>query len=388
MLDNLWLILIIIIVLLGIKLSFLIKFKNLKIISMVKTLNKNTLFISLGTKMGVGSLIGTTSSILIGGPGSLIWMFIFTIITSSIIYIESYLGNKYKEKTSFGYISGIYYYTKKGLNKKTLAIIMLILFICTYSIFFLMIQTNTISNILNINKYILSIILLLFIILLLSNNINELTKIISKITPFISIFFITISIYSIIKHFNIIPNILLNILKSSINYKSFLIGMIIGIKRSIFLNELLIGTIPFMSASNNKEIQNTLVLGSYFITFIISFLITLLILTYNGNISNNYIDILSNVFTYHFNIYGNYFLTLIVCLLGTSSIISGIYIGLSNLKELTNNKIVLIFKLIITITLILGIFINTNKLWIYTDIIMLITISLNIIIIYKLIDKK
>ena len=66
---------------------------------------------SLGTKIGVGSIIGTASSILIGGAGALFWIWIFTIIFSSIIYAESYLGNKYKDKKNN--ISGPYFYIKK-----------------------------------------------------------------------------------------------------------------------------------------------------------------------------------------------------------------------------------------------------------------------------------
>lgn len=48
-----------------------INFKNYKVFSLTKKLNYETLFLALGTKMGVGSLIGTTMSIFIGGPGSL-----------------------------------------------------------------------------------------------------------------------------------------------------------------------------------------------------------------------------------------------------------------------------------------------------------------------------
>lgn len=75
-----------------------INFKNYKVFSLTKKLNYETLFLALGTKMGVGSLIGTTMSIFIGGPGSLFWIYLFTIITSSLIYIESFLGSKYKQK--------------------------------------------------------------------------------------------------------------------------------------------------------------------------------------------------------------------------------------------------------------------------------------------------
>lgn len=390
MLDKLWLILIILLVISGIKGSILIKFKNYKIFSSIKKLNYTSLFISLGTKMGVGTIIGTTMSIIIGGPGALLWMFIFTLLTSSLIYIESYLGNKYKEKTKNGYIGGIYYYTKNGLNKNMLAKLTLILFIITYSIFFLMIQANTITNILNTNKIILTIIIIGLFLLLLNNNISELTKILTKIIPVISILFIIISLYAISKHINEIPIILSNIIKNAFNKKALLTGMIIGIKRSIFLNELLIGTASMASGTTNENINNiasSLTIGTYFVTYVISSLIALIILTYKGPLDYNYNNYLLKVFTYHFGNYGHYFLGIIVSLLGTSSIISGIYIGLSNLEHLTNKKITTIFKILLIITITTGIYLKSDKIWLFTDIFMLILIFLNNIIINKLKDK-
>ena len=390
MLDKLWLILIILLVISGIKGSILIKFKNYKIFSSIKKLNYTSLFISLGTKMGVGTIIGTTMSIIIGGPGTLLWMFIFTLLTSSLIYIESYLGNKYKEKTKNGYIGGIYYYTKNGLNKNMLAKLTLILFIITYSIFFLMIQANTITNILNTNKIILTIVIIGLLILLLNNNISELTKILTKIIPVISILFIIISLYAISKHINEIPIIISNIIKNAFNKKALLTGMIIGIKRSIFLNELLIGTASMASGTTNENINNiasSLTIGTYFVTYVISSLIALIILTYKGPLDYNYNNYLLKVFTYHFGNYGHYFLGIIVSLLGTSSIISGIYIGLSNLEHLTNKKITTIFKILLIITITTGIYLKSDKIWLFTDIFMLILIFLNNIIINKLKDK-
>ncbi len=390
MLDKLWLILIILLVISGIKGSILVKFKNYRIVSSIKKLNYTSLFISLGTKMGVGTIIGTTMSIIIGGPGALLWMFIFTLLTSSLIYIESYLGNKYKEKTKNGYIGGIYYYTKNGLNKNILAKLTLILFIITYSVFFLMIQANTITSILNTNKLILTIIIIGLLILLLNNKISELTKILTKIIPVISILFIIMSLYAITKHINEIPIIISNIIKNAFSKKALLTGMIIGVKRSIFLNELLIGTASMASGTTNENINNiasSLTIGTYFITYVISSLIALIILTYKGPLDYNYNNYLLKVFTYHFGNYGHYFLGIIVSLLGTSSIISGIYIGLSNLEHLTNKKITTTFKILLIITITTGIYLKSDKIWLLTDIFMLILIFLNNIIINKLKDK-
>ena len=141
-----WIILIIIIFIISIYLSIKLNFKNysLDFKKIIKE-DKSGLFLSLASKIGVGSIIGTVSSIIIGGFSSVIWMIIFTLITTSIIYYESYYGNKYKENN----ISGPYFIIKNGLNNKKLSIISLILIIFLYSFLFQMIQVNTITNIIN-----------------------------------------------------------------------------------------------------------------------------------------------------------------------------------------------------------------------------------------------
>ncbi len=394
MLDILWLILIIYLVYLGLKISKIINYKNFKITKIIKKLNNDSLFLSLGTKMGVGTIIGITMSIHLGGPGTILWIYIFTILTSSIIYAESYLGSKYKQKVNDTYISGIYYYTKFGLNKKILAMISLIIFVSTYSLLFLMIQSNTITEILNINKYLLSFIIIILLIILITNESNQISKILNKIVPIMCLFFIIISLYAIFKHNQILPNIIKDIFKNAFNIKTMFIGMLLGIKRSIFLNELLIGTTSMSSGINDEDTEitaNTLTIGTYFITFIISTLVAFLVLIYmyyNGTPNISYNDLLRQVFTYHFNSFGNYFLGLIVSLLATTTIISGLYIGVSNLNYIFKNKITVnIFKIIFIMCITIGIFTKTDSLWYFIDIMMFIIIIINSYVVNKLKNK-
>lgn len=205
------------------------------------------------------------------------------------------------------------------------------------------------------------------------------------------LFFIIISLYTILKHSHLLPNIFKQIIENAFNIKTMFIGMLIGIKRSIFLNELLIGTTSMSSGINNEDTEitaNTLTIGTYFITFIISTLVALLVLIYmyyNGSPNISYNDLLIQVFNFHFNTFGNYFLGIIVSLLATTTIISGLYIGVSNLNYIFKNKIIVnIFKMIFIMCITLGIFTNTNSLWYFIDIMMLIIIIINGYVVNKL----
>lgn len=395
-----WIFLSFLMLITSILLTIKINFKNFKIIKMLKTLlkDKTALFLSLGTKIGVGSIIGTTASIIIGGPSGVIWMFIFSMLTSSLIYAESYLGIKYREKTKDGHIGGSYYILKNGLNKKRLAIISLLLLLIIYSFLFQMVQSNTIAHsielTMNINKNIIFVIFIIILSITLSLNIKELLNTMNKIVPFMCILFIIIALLAITKNIKILLPSLKLLFSNITSLKSFFAGAIIGIKRSIFMNETLIGTTSLSASidrNDKKTAINIQVLGTYIITFIIGLLITLMIsiYLYKYDITNNYLELIINVFNSLIGNIGVYILIIIFILFGTTTILSGYYIGKSNLEHLTNKKLILhIFKLLFITFTLGGIFINTSLLWKIIDSFMYIMIIINIYSIIRLGDKS
>ena len=386
-----WIILIIIIFIISIYLSIKLNFKNysLDFKKIIKE-DKSGLFLSLASKIGVGSIIGTVSSIIIGGFSSVIWMIIFTLITTSIIYYESYYGNKYKENN----ISGPYFIIKNGLNNKKLSIISLILIIILYSFLFQMIQVNTITNIINyslfIDKKIIIILIILLLLLTTSLNIKETKNIINRIVPIKCIIFIFFCLIGIINHFKEL--FLCNI--ELFNYKSIISGLVIGVKRSIFMNEILIGTTSISSGSDNNDIETSIkyqILGVLFITFIIMIMIALLTLIYlnSHSIINDYNSLIVSIFLYTNNKIGVYFILIILLLFGLTTLLSGYYILISNIEYIFNNrKIVYFFKILFIIGVSVGSLVNNYYLWKYTDIIIFISIIINSYCIIKLSRRK
>lgn len=391
-----WILLIIFLFILSIYLSIKLKFKNYKInILNLLSKDKTSLFLTLGTKIGVGSLIGTTSSIIIGGFSSVIWMILFSVLTTSITYYEAYYGNKYKKEINNNFVGGPYYILKYGLNKNILSIISLILLIIIYSFLFQMIQMNSIGyllELLNINKIIIIIISLIVLIITFNLSIKDVLNSLNKLVPFMCLFFLVISIYGIIKD---IKYINLNLItKDFLNIKSILTGLVIGIKRSIFMNELLIGTTSTGSASDKNDLKTSInyqILSVYFIGIFITIIITLLLLIYisRNEIISNYNLLLTYVYQ---NILGNYgllFLLILYILFGFTTILSGYYIGKNNIEYITNNKkMLIIFKIIFVSFAVSGIVFKSDFLWKCVDNLIFIMIIINSYSIIKLIEKE
>ena len=110
-----------------------------------------SLTMALAARIGVGSLAGIALAIYIGGPGTIFWIWVSSILTSVNAFSESLLGVVYREKDGDVYKGGPSYYIAKGLKNKKLAIIYSILIIIAYIVGFMTIQANTITT--SINNY-------------------------------------------------------------------------------------------------------------------------------------------------------------------------------------------------------------------------------------------
>ena len=391
-----WIVLIIYLFFLSIYLSIKIKFKNYNInIKELLKKDKTSLFLTLGTKIGVGSIIGTISSIIIGGFSSVIWMILFSILFTSIIYFEGYYGNKYRKNYNNDFIGGPYFIIKYGLNKKILSIISVVLLIIVYSFLFQMMQFNTISyiiiNKLYISKYIIIIFSIFLLLITINLSIKSILNILNKIVPYMCLLFIIISLFIIIKNIN---NFNIDLFfKDFLSFKSIICGLVIGIKRNIFMNETLIGTTSTSSASDKNDINISIkyqILSSYFISIIITLLITCLLLIYlnSNNSINDYNLIVYNIFNYSLGSIGVFFLIIIYLLFGFTTVLSGYYIGKTNIEYITNNKYILYsFNFLFIISCICGIVFNNEVIWKYLDIFIFIMIIINSYSIIKLVMK-
>ena len=379
-----WTILIIFLFCFSVYLSVKLKFQNYKInIKELIRNDKTSLYLTLGTKIGVGSIIGTTSSIIIGGFSSVIWIILFSILTTSIIYYEAYLGRKNRVKLNNDYIGGPNFIVKN----KLISFISLMLLLLIYTFMFQMIQMNTISNMIllnvNISKKLILIVFLIILLVTINLKIKEILNIMNKIVPIMCLFFIIVCLYGIISNYDILFSSIEVYLKDIFSIKSILCGMIIGIKRSIFMNELLIGTTSLSASTDKNDINTSIkyqILSVLFITITMTLLISFLILIYiyNNPIINDYNLLINNIFHTTYGSIGTLFLIIILILFGFTTILSGFYIGKTNIEYLTKSKLILnIFKLIFIVVTLSGIIINNFFIWKYLDNLIFIMIIIN-----------
>lgn len=407
--DILWINVSVFLLLISISLSLKSKFIQFRIHKLINALfkqnklpgitNVQSLMITLGGKIGVGSISGIALAIYYGGPGTIFWIIIISSIISILTFYEVILANKYKEIDEANiYKGGPSYYIKKGLKKKFLSIIYAILVVICYNGCFLSIQANTLmkmtNNLININAYWIGIFICLLSFFMIYKGIREIAKFSNLLVPMMLFLYIILAIYVLITNYGILLDIIVKIISSAFNFKSFVYGfipmIILSIQRSIFATESGIGTTAIASSTTNSDpitqgfIQ---VLGVYITTFIVGLSTAILIFTtdYGTLVVNNIngIELVIYAFNYHFGSFGNIILYIIVLLFCFSTIITGYYNGEVCIKSL-NIKKTGFLKLITLIVLFIGSIVQANILWKVADLLIGIMLIINMYAIYKL----
>ncbi|MEG2322143.1 MAG: amino acid carrier protein [Bacilli bacterium] len=411
----LWAIATCLIVYCGIYYTFKLKFVQFRFIKMFKNLFKkkqtkgsispfNSLMIVLGGRIGVGSIAGIALAIHLGGIGSIFWLWLSGILSAPNTFAETVLGVKYKEYDEKNiYKGGPSYYIKKGLNKPLLGKIYAIVMLISYVGGCLSIQANTITKSINpyfkVSPIVIGIIISLISFLIIAGGIKKISSASAKIVPIMTLLYVSVAIFVVIKNFNILPYIFIQIVKEAFNFKALGFGifgnMIIGIQRGIFSNEAGLGTgaIAASTVDVHFPAQQGFVqmLGIYITTFFVCTATAIIILTSNIPMTDgmiNGIEMTQQAFIYHLGSLGNIVVIISIILFAFSTILAGYYDGESNLKYLfpsINKKGLFLLKIISIIILLIGCLASPTILWQFVNIF---TALLAIINIYALIKLK
>lgn len=360
---------------------------------------------TLGSRIGVGSIAGVSLALYIGGPGSIFWMWISAFLAASNTFSETVLGIIYRKKDGKDYKGGPSYYIKDGLKKSWLGSIYAILILVSYVGGFVGIQGNTITKsvleIINIPKFIVGIVLVLVTLAIICGGLKKIAAFSSKLVPLMTILYIGSAFIVSFKNIDLIPIIFKEIITSAFEVKSiyggFLFSMIIGIQRGIFSNEAGLGTGSITSSTSSCKTPISQgyiqVLGIYVTTLLICTSTAIIVMTsnYKGLVLNdvNGIEITQYAFRYHFGDFGNMLLFISVLLFSFTTILTGYYDGESSLKYFNDKlkkRYLVILKLVSLIVLFLGCILSSTFLWSFVDILMAFLAIINIYALFKLKD--
>ena len=370
---------------------------------------------TMGSRVGIGNVAGVAMAIVMGGPGTIFWMWIFVLLLTAISLVENTLGQIYKEKMKNGETrGGPAYYVKNGLGKPKLAIVMSVLLIILAFSYSGM-QANQacacITDAYSLGSPLLvGLILTGIAALVYIGGVRRVVKISAKIVPIAILTYLGIVLMVLITNFGAIGGVFESIFSYAFGVKEFVGGgaaamFVWAMRRSVFSTDAGVGTIPNVSslAETSHPVKVGLIQSfGTLIDLIVCTASAFVVLIYTNAVIPNYnfsevltpaelegikgAPLVSDALSA--TLLGDaapYIFSVLLSIFAFGTLISHYAICETNVKNITQNPIVL---KVITVFLLVAVFIftqlNMGTAWNVTDIIQAVLCLCNITVVLLL----
>ncbi|MHA2938429.1 alanine/glycine:cation symporter family protein [Vibrio sp. RC27] len=217
------------------------------------------LAMSLSGRVGTGNIAGVATAIAFGGPGAVFWMWMVAFLGASTAYVESTLGQIYKEKDDNGqYRGGPAFYIEKAMGLKWYAWVFAVATAIATGLFLPGVQANSIAsgmeNAWGISPVITAAVIVIGLAFIIFGGVRRIAAFAEIVVPFMALVYIFIAVVIVAMNASKIPEMIMLILNSAFGFDAgfgAMIGMAIqwGVKRGVYSNEAGQGTGPHPAAA-------------------------------------------------------------------------------------------------------------------------------------------
>ena len=312
--------------------------------------------VSVATRVGTGNLAGVATAIAIGGPGAVFWMWVIALIGSATAFIESTLGQLYKQRHKDSFVGGPAYYIEKGLHCKWMAYLFAVLITITFGLSYNSIQSNTICGAMQEafgwNPLIVGGILSVVALIIIFGGLHRIANVSAVLVPLMAIGYFILVVVIMIMNIQLIPHVMKVIFTSAFGLEQGVGGAIgatimNGVKRGLFSNEAGEGSAPNVAATAtvSHPVKQGLIqaLGVFTDTLLVCSCTAFMILIsglYNTPELNG-IALTQAALNSEIGAIGPTFIAIAILLFAFSSIIGNYYYGEANIRFMTSSNVVL-----------------------------------------------
>jgi AGCS family alanine or glycine:cation symporter len=343
------------------------------------------LMTALAGTVGTGNIAGVAGAISVGGPGALFWMWMTGFFGMATKYSEAVLAVKYRKVDENGnMIGGPMYYLQNGLNSKFLGVLFAIFAVIASFGIGNTVQVSEVASAMktsfNVDPRITGLVLLILTGSVILGGIQRIGRFTSAIVPTMIIFYVISSLIIIFMHYDkIIPAFAL-IFKSAFIPQAAIggtFGALLsktiqkGVSRGIFSNESGLGSSPIAAAAakTNDPVSQALVsMTQTFIDTIIVCTMTGLIIVMSGATEGTGAVLTEKAFSILLpGELGGIIVTISLIFFAYSTILGWAYYGEKALEYLAGEKSIMIYRIVFTAAIYLGI-VFSKGVWVFSDI--------------------
>ncbi len=229
------------------------------------------LAVSLSGRVGTGNIAGVAAAIGFGGPGAVFWMWVVAFLGASTAYVESALGQIYKEEDEGQYRGGPAFYIEKAMGQRWFAWTFAVVTILATGLLLPGVQANSISSAaevalgtggtfhtfmgeLGVTKTVTASFVVVALGIIIFGGVKRIAHVTQVVVPFMGLAYIIAALVIIAMNITQLPDIIGLILKDAFSPMAGLGGAIgWGVKRGVYSNEAGQGTGPHAASASEVE---------------------------------------------------------------------------------------------------------------------------------------
>lgn len=310
--------------------------------------------VSLASRVGTGNLAGVATAIAVGGPGAVFWMWVMALFGSASAFVESTLGQLFKQPHSDSFIGGPAYYIRHGLHCRWMAILFAVLITISFGLANNSVQANTICGAMEgafgWNAQMVGVVITLTTLVIVFGGIQRIARVSSVLVPIMALGYFLLAVVVIVTNISAVPRVFQVIVESAFGLRPAAGGMLgaaimNGVKRGLFSNEAGEGSAPNVAATAtvSHPVKQGLIqaLGVFTDTLVVCSCTAFIILI-SGLYDNpdlNGIALTQSALQSEVGSWGPTFIAVAIFLFAFSSIIGNYYYGEANMRFMTKSRV-------------------------------------------------
>jgi len=230
------------------------------------------LSVSLSGRVGTGNIAGVAAAIGFGGPGAVFWMWVVAFLGASTAYVESTLGQIYKEEDEGQYRGGPAFYIEKAMGQKWYAWIFAVTTIIATGLLLPGVQANSIANAaevalgsgqvihtvfgsLGVTKIATAVAVVTVLGFIIFGGVKRIAHFTQIVVPFMALAYIVVAVVVVFLNISELPGVVSLIFRDAFTpMAGFGAAIGWGVKRGVYSNEAGQGTGPHAAAA--AEVQH------------------------------------------------------------------------------------------------------------------------------------
>jgi AGCS family alanine or glycine:cation symporter len=217
------------------------------------------LAMSLSGRIGIGNIAGVATAIASGGPGAVFWMWMVAFLGASTAYVESVLGQIYKEKDDQGrYRGGPAYYIEKAMGQKWYAWTFAFVTVVATGVLLPGVQANgiaaSVENAWGVPPLATSAVVAIALGIIVVGGVTRIATFAEIVVPFMALAYMLGAVAILALEAARIPETLVLIVRSAFGLDAAygaMLGLAVewGVRRGVYSNEAGQGTGPHAAAA-------------------------------------------------------------------------------------------------------------------------------------------